>query len=174
MPSLFDGTDLPICTALGLGRRKQLNNRSRRIAPLSDEAAAGLVGALYQCLEANLPGRIATRSEMLWRCRHATWIRDSNAKRETMLEKAVAMLAVQGHMSGWFNQCAVATGLADPHRDRRRAVDLVSISGDTARLVELKWAGYTPADAAFQILEYGIAYALARRHKTEFGWTTGA
>lgn len=169
LPSLFDGTDLPICAALELSHRKQLNNRSQRIPPLSDKAAAGLLNDLYRCLETNLPSRIATRSEKLWRCRRATWIRDSNANPETMLEKAVAMLAVHGHMSGWFNQCPVATGLADSHKDNRRAVDLVHISGDTARLVELKWAGYTPAHAAFQALEYGIAYALARRHRSEFG-----
>ena len=169
MPSLFDGTDLSICAALALGHRKQLNNRSQHIAPPSDEAAAGLVGNLYRCLETNLPNPIVARSPQLWRCRRATRIDDGNVSPEKILEKSVAMLAVHGHMSGWFNQCAVASGLADSHKDRLRAVDLVHVSGETARLVELKWAGYTPAEAAFQVLEYGIAYALARRHKTELG-----
>ncbi len=169
MPSLFDGTDLPICAALVLGHRKQLNNRSQRIASLSDEAAAGLVGDIYRCLETNLPNPIVARSPQLWRCRRATSIADGNVSPEKILEKSVAMLAVRDLMPGWFNQCAVASGLADSHKDNHRAVDLVHVSGETARLVELKWAGYTPADAAFQVLEYGIAYALARCHKTEFG-----
>ena len=39
----------------------------------------------------------------------------------------------------------------------------------TARLIELKWASNTPVHALFQILEYGLAYVLARRCKNELG-----
>lgn len=169
LPSLFDGTDLPICAALGIARREQLNNRSLRLVALSDETAAGLVGDLYRCLQGNLPNPVVARSQQLWRCRRATRIADRNASPEKILEKSAAMLAARHHMPGWFNQCPVATGLADSHKDKHRAVDLVHVTGETARLVELKWAAHTPAHAAFQVLEYGLAYALARRHKTEFG-----
>ena len=168
-PSLFDGTDQPICAALGIRNRNRLNNRSLRIGALSDEAAARLVSGIYERLENNLPDRIVSRSDELWRCRHATMIADRNADEETIFEKAVAMLAVQGHMPGWFNRCPVAVGLADSRKDNRRAVDLVHLSGETARLNELKWTSGTPAHALFQVLEYGLAYVLARRHKTEFG-----
>ena len=71
-------------------------------------------------------------------------------------------------MPGWFNQCPVATGIADPHKDAKRSVDLVHLSNHTLRLVELKWiGGDTPALALFEVLEYGLAYVLARLHKRE-------
>ena len=105
---------------------------------------------------------------MLWCCRQATDIRDDNINRETLLEKAVAMLALEGYMPGWFNQCPVATGVADSHKGRRRAVDLVHLSDGKARLIELKWDSDMPLSALFQILEYGLAYLLARLHVREF------
>ena len=86
-----------------------------------------------------------------------------------MLEKAVAILADQGHMPGWFNQCPVATGIADPSADGGRRVDLVHLCGPTLRLVELKWMSDTPPFALFEVLEYGLAYLLARLHRKELG-----
>ena len=85
-----------------------------------------------------------------------------------MLEKAVAILADKGHMPGWSNQCPVASGLSDSRKDTKRSVDLVHHSNHTLRLVELKWiGGDTPAYALFEVLEYGLAYLLARLHKRE-------
>ena len=72
-------------------------------------------------------------------------------------------------MPGWFNQCPVATGIADPHADRKRCVDLVHLCGHMLRLVELKWWSERRSDtlpfALFEVLEYGLAYLLARLHK---------
>ena len=169
MPSLFAGTDRLICSALGIQRREQLNDRALPIEPLSEETAARLLSRLYERMAGNVPARIEGRSDQLWQCRRATGIADRNRSQETLLEKAVANLAEQGHMPGWFNQCPVASGIADPHNDNRRAVDLVHLSGDTARLIELKWASNTPVHALFQVLEYGLAYLLARLRKSEFG-----
>lgn len=169
MPSLFDGTDELICTALGIHRRSQLSDRSLRIAPLTDEGASRLVNELYERMARNAPVRPKSGSKMLWRCRRATEIAVQNRNCETILEKSVAILAAEGHMPGWFNQCPVASGVSDPHSDRKRAVDLVQFSGDTARLIELKWASNTSVHALFQILEYGLAYTLARLHKREMG-----
>ena len=118
-------------------------------------------------MPANVPARIEGGSEQLWRCRRATEIADHNRSRETILEKAVANLAEQGHMPGWFNQCPVASGIADPHVNNRRAVDLVHLSGGSARLIELKWTSNTPVHALFQILEYGLTYVLTRLRKGE-------
>ena len=75
-------------------------------------------------------------------------------------------------MPGWFNQCPVATGIADPRADRKRSVDLVHLCGPTLRLVELKWPrrarnSDTLPFALFEVLEYGLAYLLARLHKRE-------
>ena len=166
MASLFAGTDSLICSALGIQRRGQLDDRALRIEALSEEGAIRLVNELYERMVSNVPARMEGRSEQRWRCRRAADIADRNRSQETILEKAVANLAEHGHMPGWSNQCPVASGIADSH-DSRRAVDLVHLSGDTARLIELKWASNTPVHAQFQLLEYGLAYVLARLRKSE-------
>ena len=172
MPSLFAGTDPLICDALRIEDRKHLNYKSAKLEPLSDEIAFRLVQRLYGRIDHNFPGQARSPSEKLWRCRHATAIDDDNPRPETRLEKAVAILAHQGYMPGWFNQCPVATGIADPHADGKRSVDLVHLCGPTLRLVELKWPRRarnrdTPPFALFEVLEYGLAYLLARMHKRE-------
>ncbi len=167
MASLFAGTDSLICSALGIQRRGQLDDRALHIEALPEEGAIRLVNELYERMASNVPARMVGRSEQLWLCRRAADIADRNRSQETILEKAVANLAEHGHMPGWFNQCPVASGIADSHDDSRRAVDLVHLSGDTARLIELKWASNTPVHALFQVLEYGLAYVLARLRKSE-------
>ena len=169
MPSLFTDTDKPICSALGIERRAQLGNRALRVELLSDKTAACLVNELYERIAGNVPPRIVGHSRMLWWCRRATHIADHNQSQETILEKAVARLAKHAYMQGWFNQCSVASGIASSHSDRRRAVDLVHLSADTARLIELKWASDTPVHALFQILEYGLAYVVARLRMRNLG-----
>ena len=169
MPSLFAGTDRPICLALGIPHRRRLNDRAVRIEPLSDERAVLLVNGIYEQMAGNVPPRIEGRSGMLWQCRRATDIDARNRRQETILEKTVAVLAENGHMPWWYNQCPVASGIADSYADRRRAVDLVHLSSDAARLIELKWASNTPAYAVFQLLEYGLAYTFARLRKRELG-----
>ena len=144
-----------------------MNDRAVRIEPLSDERAVLLVNGIYEQMAGNVPPRIEGRSGMLWQCRRATDIDARNRRQETILEKTVAVLAENGHMPWWYNQCPVASGIADSYADRRRAVDLVHLSSDAARLIELKWANNTPVHALFQILEYGIAYVFARIHVDE-------
>ena len=167
MLSLFDGTDKLICDALGIQRRKKLNHRTLRIEPLSDEIAFSLINRLYEQMIANFSGQPVSQSEKLWCCRREPEIRDDNVNKETMLEKAVAILAEEGHMPEWFNQCPVASGITDPNKDRSRAVDLIHLSGGKARLIELKWTSNTPVHALFQILEYGLAYVFAQFHMRE-------
>ena len=86
------------------------------------------MNGLYGRMAGNARAGTQRRSEQLWQCRRATDIADHNRSQEIILEKAVANLAEQGHMPGWFNQCPVASGIADPHEDKRRAVDLVHLS----------------------------------------------
>ena len=95
-----------------------------------------------------------------------------NQSPEKMLEKSVAILADQQHMRDWFNQCPVATGIADPYADGGRRIDLVQLSGRAVRLVELKWNSDTPVYALFEVLEYGLAYLLARIRRRDFGLST--
>ena len=84
-----------------------------------------------------------------------------------MLEKAVAMLAENRHMPGWFNQCPTASGIGDSSRNRHSNIDLVhwSRSGMRARLVELKWDSDSPSEAVRQVLRYGAAYLFCRMHR---------
>ena len=169
MPSLFAGTDRLICQALGIERRDQLYDKTLRVEGFTVERASRLVEDIYDRMMTNTPSPVEVYSKKLWHCRRATEIAGHNLSKETLLEKAVAALAHEGHMPGWFNQCPVASGITGSSGDRKRAVDLVHLSGETARLVELKWSSNTPAHALFQLLEYGLAYCLARLRKNEMG-----
>lgn len=113
-------------------------------------------------MKANVPHPSSTSSK-LWTLRRATDI-ESHRGRETLLEKAVAMLAENGHMPGWSNQCPTASGIGDSSRNRRSNIDLVhwSEADGHARLVELKWNSDRPSEAMRQILRYGAAYLFCR------------
>ena len=90
-------------------------------------------------MEANIPHPSST-SQKLWKLRRATRLAPRNPSRETMLEKAVAMLAENGRLPGWFNQCPTASGVGDSSRTRHSNVDLVywNEADRHVRLVELK------------------------------------
>ncbi len=124
------------------------------------------IGAIYDRLEANCPAPSST-SKKLWKRRHACDISDRNKSSEKILEKAVAMLAHNGYMCGWFNQCPAASGIGDSSRNRHRDVDLVywDEANRHARLVELKTGSDTPLYALREILRYGAAYVFCRIHK---------
>ena len=121
----------------------------------------------YRRMMDNFSGMAAMPSKMLRCCRRAKEIRDDNRNPETILEKAVAILADKGRMPDWFNQCPVASGITNSSKDQRRAIDLVHLSSRKARLVELKWCSNTPVYALFEVLEYGLAYVFARLHARE-------
>ena len=117
-------------------------------------------------MEANVPHPSST-SRKLWTLRRATRLAPHNQRRETMLEKAVAMLAAKGHMPGWFNQCPTASGIGDSSRNKHSDIDLMhwSEANGHARLVELKWNSDSPSKAMRQILRYGAAYLFCRMHR---------
>lgn len=131
---------------------------------------------IYATMKSNCPNPCTT-SGSLWLPRQECKICDRNDSLEKMLEKAVAILAKEGQMQGWFNQCPTASGLTDASEDRRssaskgkgRNVDLVywSNSSDRARLVELKWNEQTddPYSAMWQIVGYGVAYIFCLIHR---------
>ena len=117
-------------------------------------------------MAANCP-RPSSHSRQLWCLRRATDIAGHNRSGETMLEKAVAMLAANGHMPGWFNQCPAASGIGNSTRNRHSNVDLAHWRAVDGRLslVELKWDSDSPSGAVRQILRYGAAYLFCRRHR---------
>ena len=126
------------------------------------------IGEIYRRMTMNCPNPSST-SKRLWELRRATDIASHNASAETMLEKAAVMLAANGHLHGWFNQCPTASGISDPSRNRHSNVDLVHWSEPTrhARLVELKWRSNHPAEAVQQVLRYGAAYVFCRMHRNQ-------
>ncbi|MDE0167623.1 MAG: hypothetical protein OXH92_05620 [Bryobacterales bacterium] len=124
------------------------------------------IAEILSQMEANIPCPSST-SRKLWQLRRTTDISSHNRSRETMLEKAVAMLAENGHMPEWFNQCPTASGIGDSSRSTHSNVDLVhwSESGRRAHLVELKWDSDSPSEAEQQVLRYGAAYLYCRMHR---------
>ena len=172
MPRLFAGTGSLNCDALRIQDRQHLKRKTLTIEPLSDAAAIRLVKGLFERIAVNSPDRPRSPSSELWRCTREMEIGLKNQNLEKMLEKSVAILADQQHMRGWFNQCPVATGIADPSADGGCRVDLVHLSGRAVRLVELKWKSHTPVYALFEVLEYGLAYLLARLRRRDFGLDT--
>lgn len=107
-------------------------------------------------------------SGRLWKLRRRIDIRAHSERKETILEKAVAMLADKGHMPRWYNQCPAASGIL-AGRDRKTSVDLVhwDASNKRARLVELKWGSDDPRYALREVLRYGAAYVFCRIHRDD-------
>ena len=124
------------------------------------------IAEILDRMHANCPWP-SSNSKMLWQLRRATDVASHNRSKETLLEKAVAMLAENGHVPGWFNQCPAASGIGDSARYRRRNIDLVHWDAAASRLslIELKWDSDTPSKALRQILRYGAAYLFCRRHR---------
>ena len=140
MATLFDGT-------------KRMEGR---------EDIAGILGRMA----ANCPNP-SLKFKKLWKLRWATDIASHNTNPETMLEYAVAMLAENGHMLEWFNQCPTASGIGNSYRNKRRGVDLVHWreADGHVRLIELKWGSDSPSKAVQQVLLYGAAYVFCRMHR---------
>ena len=117
-------------------------------------------------IEARYRGCPVSPSRKLWQLHRASHIASYNPSVETILEKSVAMLAENRHMSGCFNQCPVAAGIFGVDALERSNVDLVhwSASNRRAHLMELKWNSDEPSGALQQILRYGMFYLFYHVH----------
>ena len=195
--SIFDGTVEIICEALGLPARQKLKEKTdlKKLGKLSDtdfppDFKAEIVLSLFERIEGNWEqvkdnwekserkrrARDPLWESKNWQLRHQTdFSKNSNSKRlETMLERAIAILAVADELPEWHNQISVDSGLVDGGGGRH--VDLVRMDGNDAELVELKWPrdlkspNDTPLSALFQVLEYGLALLLSRRKAEKFGY----
>lgn len=124
------------------------------------------ISGILRQMEINCPGP-ESNSRALWELRRKTHVSHHNRSPEILLEKSVAMLAKNGHMPGWFNQCPAASGIVSINSDKRSNVDLVQIDDTTgaACLIELKWDSGSPCEAIRQILRYGAACLYCRRHR---------
>ena len=174
MDSIFNGTDEIICEALDLCRQKlKQKTTCRKLSEaLPAGFEAGIVSSLFKRIVGNWQGRIPSPEN--WQLRRRTdFSKNSNSKRlETMLERAIAILAVADELPEWHNQISVDSGLVDGGRGRH--VDLARMDGNDAELVELKWPRDlkspkdTPLSALFQVLEYGLALLFSRLNAKKF------
>lgn len=170
--SIFDGTDQIIHDALGLRPGQSLKQistcRSLCSSPLPESFSPEIVTMLFEQVVGNWRGRIPSREN--WRHERRTEIADQNNSPEVVLERAIVTLAELGDLPGWYNQIPVASGLVDGRSDKRAALDLARVNGDTAELIELKWASDTPLFALFEVLRYGLALLLSRQNAASFGY----
>lgn len=126
------------------------------------------ISEIYNRMKANCPDP-SSNSQELWKLRRACDISARNKSSEKMLEKAVSILANNGHMPEWHNQCPTASGIGDSARNRHSNVDLVhwDESNEHARLIELKTVSNDPLYALREVLRYGAVYVFCRIHKNE-------
>ena len=80
-----------------------------------------------------------------------------------MLERAIVATCERLGRTDWSNQVPVASGIAGPSAERRRAIDLVREAGPGHfELVELKIASDTPLYAALELIGYACIWLLSR------------
>ena len=170
--SIFDGVNALVRDALSLDDRQNLKQKSTCLEltskVLDNGALAQLVVNLQEQIYSNWTGRLPSKEN--WRKTRVTTLAEINKSPEVVLERAIAILGDQGVLPQWYNQIPVASGMINGRANKRAAVDLIRVHGHHVDLVELKWGSDTPAFAAFEILQYGIAYLLCRDNKEAFGY----
>jgi hypothetical protein len=170
--SIFEGIENDIHHALGIETGKHFKQKStcRRLTSktVDDEVLPKLVETLREKILSNWSSRIPSQEN--WRMERQTTLAAKNRSPEVVLERAIAMLGEQGVLKNWYNQIPVASGMIDDKADKRAAVDLIHVDGRNVDLVELKWGSDTPVFAAFEILQYGLAYLLCRDKQETFGY----
>lgn len=170
---IFHGTDEIVSAFLDLRHGETLKQKStcRRLVlsrnrPCNFET---LISDLYGQIERNRSDHLPSQAN--WRSERQTTLSPRNRSPEVLLERAIAILGERGILEGWFNQVPVASGLVDGSVDKRAAIDLVRHRDDQATFVELKWDSDTPAYAAFEILQYGLAYLFSYINRDTFKYT---
>ena len=175
---VLDGIDELIASSLGLvssGGGKALHQipSARRLGlnpPILD--ASILVRRILARIERNwldarLEGPIRLASRKNWRWEKQLYISKNNTRKETLIEKAIA-LECDGD---WINQVPTLSGVIDASSEQHCNIDLIhKVSPGEFEFIELKYDSDTPLFAAFEILKYGMVYAFSRRNATELGY----
>jgi hypothetical protein len=173
---IFASSDAAICDAFKLDDLRRLWQRAsyRKIAAraVPEDRLVELVRALFEIIAANFSNRARrlppSRQNWRWECQ--TELSDQNLSSEVLLERAIAILAEQGHLPCWRNQIPVASGLVSDRTDKRAAIDLARISDERLDLYELKVESDTPLYAAVEILLYGLVYIFSHAHQVAFDY----
>lgn len=184
--SIFDGTaDIINRSLFGPGRIEFRQLTALRLLVRHGTAhldGASLIRDLYdhtverwRAVNGRFPRRASAEN---WRFTLNTEISERNTSREKQVEKRIALLAEQGRLGQdkWANQIPVASGLLDPHADKKACVDLAQRSGPGGfDLIELKLqprSGHA-LFAAMEAVRYGVLYLFSRRSGKELGYVSG-
>ena len=82
-----------------------------------------------------------------------------------MRERKVISVAREAGRTDWTYQMPTMSSVTGPDANKKRSIDLVHRLADAHyELIELKLGSNDPAQAAFEIIFYGLAYLRARAH----------
>jgi hypothetical protein len=164
--SLLDGVEAAVCEVL---RFRSLRHKSALLDLCPrDDIPRGAVAAAFAVIAENrrrcAAAGIVSRSTENWRWRAPKLdIAPANASPEVRLERALIGACACAGRADWSNQVPVASGVAGPSRERRRAIDLVrQAAPGHFELIELKVASDTPLYAAVEIIGYTAIWLLSR------------
>jgi hypothetical protein len=103
-----------------------------------------------------------------WRWEKKLHISERNRSPEKVCEKAIASICGDD----WVNQMPTASGLIDGTSETHCNIDLVfrNAPGEYT-FIELKYQDSTPLYAAFEIVKYGLLYALSRELAGQLGYS---
>lgn len=168
--SFYAGAEYVMSEFLGLtaGQKLEQKSTSRKVrSVVGTGGAAAMLEEMYEVMTSK-PGLNPEKSRQNWRLeRQIDQLDDGHTGKETCLEKAVAFLAENGRMPGWYNQVPTASGVTDPSQDRKANVDLAhwDESRGILRLVELKWESNAPSYALYEAIKSGLAYIYFRAER---------
>lgn len=126
------------------------------------------MGAVFNVIEANwrlcLASAARGASTQNWRWRAPQLqIAPHNTSPEVVLERALVGACERAGRTDWSNQVPVASGVAGPSAERRRAIDLVhQLEASAFEFIELKIASDNPLYAAIEIIGYTAIWLLSR------------
>ena len=126
-----------------------------------------LTSSLLSFIEERVKNGTGRPGSENWRFRQLTEVDPRND--EVLLERTLIHALMQRGDNSWGNSIPIASGVCEPGADGRMAVDLVKRDNSDLSLIELKVNANTPLYAAFEILGYGLCYAIARALPVKFG-----
>lgn len=163
--SLLAGMEKAVCATIGV---RSLRHRSALLELTErDILPTGVVEAAYKMVARNwkacrAQGNPTSRENWRWRAPQLA-ISGHNTSPEVVLERALIAACERAGRLTWANQVPVASGVAGPSRERRRAIDLVCEKGrDWFEFIELKVASDTPLYAAIEIIGYTCIWLVSR------------
>jgi hypothetical protein len=143
---------------------------SKNQGPLGTDSGANLLIKLLDRIHENWQqGGCMPPSSETWELGKELRLSPENTSQEVILERLIVRLLDEK----WTNQVATCSGMIKDANEGRRSIDVVRDCGEKSfEFIELKFkdgsdgkhGSNNPVDAAWEILEYGLLYAHARRN----------